>query len=112
MDLIGLIEMTNGRNQYALTLICMLTTHVICTPLADKSVDTALGAYQREVYYHLEGSKKILSDNGSEFKNLFLGVATQLGTIHSFSSPYIFQANGWIETSQKFLKNCIRKFPI
>ena len=39
-----------------------------------------------------------------------MDVATWLGLKHSFSSPYRPQANGCIEASHKFLKNCIRKF--
>ena len=42
-----------------------------------------------KVYYSLEGSRKIPSENGSEFKNsLFSEVATKLGIKHSFS-PHI-----------------------
>ena len=79
MDLISPFEMTARGNQYALTVMCMLTKYVICIPLTDKYVDTVVSQDLGEVYCRLGGSRKILSDKGSEFKNsLFSGVITQL----------------------------------
>ena len=62
-------------------------------------------------YHSFRGSRKILSDDGSEFKNsLFAKVATLVWIKHSFSSPYRPQAIACIEASCKFHKKCIRKF--
>ena len=50
IDLLGLLEATFRRNQYALTVVCMLTTYVMCTPLIDKSADTAVLTYLKDIY--------------------------------------------------------------
>ena len=107
MDLMGPFEVTTRGNQYTLTVMCMLTNYVICVPLTNKSTATILKADLREVYCRIVGSRKILSDNGSEFKSsLFLEVATPLRIKYSFSSQYRPQASGWIEASHKFINNC------
>ena len=57
------------------------------------------------------GSIKILTDNGTEFKNkLFKEVISKLGTEFSIHSPpYRPQSNGKIEGFHRFLKMCICK---
>ena len=79
--------------------------------LTDISKDILVSAHLKEVYCRLGWRRKILSDSGSEFKNsLISDVATELGIKHSFSSPYRPKANGLIEASHNFLKNCVRIF--
>ena len=57
----------------------MLTGYVFCIPLKTKQANEFLQAYIDTVYAKLGGSLKILSDNGTEFKNkLFLKVARKL----------------------------------
>ena len=77
MDLIGPFEMISRRNQHTLTIVCMLTKlHFGCT-LVDKSADTVVNAYFKEIYCRFRGSLNILSDNGREFKySLFSDVAS------------------------------------
>ena len=72
MDLIGQLEMTTRGNQYALAIICMLAKFVICTPFTDKSADIIVSTFIRVVYFRLGENRKILLDNGSEFKKLIL----------------------------------------
>ena len=111
IDLISPFEATTKVNQYTLTMIYMLTIYIICIPITDKSADTVVNAYLKEVYCRFRGSWKILSDNVSELKKLlFSEVSTQIRIKHLFSSPYWTQVNGHIEASHKLLKNCIRKF--
>ena len=58
----------------------MHTTYVFCIPLETKTAQEILQAYMRHIYSKFGGSEKILSDNGTEFKNkLFEEVAKQLG---------------------------------
>ena len=54
---------------------------------------------------------KILSENGTEFKNqLFTNVATHLGVEHViYSHPYHHQSNRRIEGSKHFLGACVSK---
>ena len=70
MDLIGEFHppTTKGK-RYALTIICMLTGYVFCIPLKTKTAEEVLQAYIDNVYSKFGGSLKILSDNGTEFKN-------------------------------------------
>ena len=113
IDLIGPFEMTLRGNWYVLTEMFMLTNYVKCIPMADKSAETVMSTYLKDIYCRLGGSRKILSDNGSEFKNLLYSeVMTQLQCKHMYSFPYRPHRNGRIEVSHKFLKNCIRKFTV
>ena len=63
------------------------------------------------VYCWFGGSYKILTDNGTEFKNdLIDQVAKELGVEHKiFTPPYHPQSNGKIEAFHYFLKACIGK---
>ena len=56
-------------------------------------------------------SRKILSDNGTEFNNkLFEMVAKELGVEHKiYSPPYRPQSSGRIEGFHAFLKTCLAK---
>ena len=70
-------------HKYALTVVCMLTGYVFGIPLKTKQANEVLQAYIDNVYAKIGGSLKILSDNGTEFKNhLFETVATELGMKH------------------------------
>ena len=73
MDLIGeLYPPSRSGHKYALTVICVLTGYVFCMPLKTKQASEVLQAYIDNIYAKFEGSLKILSDNGTEFKNHFL----------------------------------------
>ena len=70
MDLIGEFHPpTSKKHRYALTVICMLTGYVFCVPLQTKTAEEVIQAYIDNVYARFGGSLKILSDNGTEFKN-------------------------------------------
>ena len=103
MDLVGRLSKTSSGHKYALTLICMLTGYVFCIPLKTKTAEEIVDKY---VALTFGNSRKILSDNGTEFKNaLFKEVAKQLGVERKIYSPvYRPQANGCIEGFHKFLK--------
>ena len=68
-------------------------------------------AYIDHVYSQFGGSVKILSDNGTEFKNkLFEDVAKQLGVEYKIYTPlYTPQSNGRIEGFHYILKAYISK---
>ena len=112
MDLIGeLYPPTSKGHRYALTVMDMLTGLAFCALLKSKKAEDIVQAYLNEVYYCSGGSRKILSDNGTEFKNkLFEDIAQQLGCeVRVYSPPYRPQSNGKIEGFHKFLKACIGK---
>ena len=112
MDLIGEFHLPSSQgNRYALTGVCMLTGFTWCIPIKSKKATDVARAYMQHVYSILGGSTKILTDNGTEFKNeVFKGVLQKLGTeklIHS--PPYRPQSNGRIEGFHRYLKACIAK---
>ena len=77
MDLIGEFYPPSGQgHRYALTVICMHTSYVFCIPLKSKTAQEVVQEYLLHLYSKFGGSEKILSDNGTEFKNkLFEEVA-------------------------------------
>ena len=112
MDLIGEFHPpTSCGHRYALTVVCMLTGFTWCIPLKTKTAEEVAKAYLDHIYSLFGGSVKILTDNGTEFKNkLFKEVITKLGTEFSIHSPpYRPQSNGKIEGFHRFLKACIAK---
>ena len=91
MDLIGeLYPPSKSGHKYALTVICMLTGYVFCVPLKRKQATEVLQAYIDNIYAKFSGSLKILSDNGTEFKNqLFKKIAKELGVKYKiYTVPY------------------------
>ena len=97
MDLIGEFHPpTSKGKKYALTIICMLTGYVFCIPLKTKTAEEVLQAYIDNVYAKFGGSLKILSDNGTEFKNkIFEQVAKELGVVYKiYTPPYHPASNG------------------
>ena len=112
MDLIGEFHppSSNG-NRYALTGVCMLTGFTWCIPIKSKKALDVARTYMQHVYSVLGGSMKILTDNGTEFKNeVFKEMLQSFGTeklIHS--PPYRPQSNGRIEGFHRYLKACIAK---
>ena len=112
MDLIGEFHPpTSKKHRYALTVICMLTGYVLCVPLKTKTSEEVIQAYIDHIYAKFGGSLKILSDNGTEFKNkLFEQIVKELGVEYKlYSPPYHPASNGHIEGFHAFLKACIAK---
>ena len=89
-----------------LTVICMLTGWVWCVPIPNKTANAVLKVYLKHVHHIFGPSRKVLSDNGTEFKNdLFDRVAKELGVEHKvYSPPFHPQSNGRIEGFHLFLK--------
>ena len=89
----------------------MLTGYTFCIPLKTKTANEVVRAYIDNIYTKFGGSNKILSDNGTEFKNeLFTKVADELGVeFKIYTPPYHPQSNGRIEGFHNFLKACISK---
>ena len=112
MHLIGEFHPPSQQGHgYALTVICMHTSYVFCIPLKTKIAEEIVQAYLHHVYSKFGGSQKILSDNGTKFKNkLFKEVADQLGVEYKvYTPPYRPQCNSKIEGFHKYLESCIAK---
>ena len=112
MDLIGEFHRpTAKQNKHALTVICMLTGYIFCIPLRTKTAEEVIQAYIDNIYLKFGGSLKILSDNGTKFKNkIFEQVAKELGVVNKlYTPPYHPASNGRIKGFHAFLKACIAK---
>ena len=82
-----------------------------CIPIVDKSAPIVVQAYLKNVHHLFGPSQKILSDNGSEFKNqLFDTVAQELRIEHKVYSPAFHpQSNDQIEGFHAVFKACLAK---
>ena len=111
MDLVGPIHPPSTRgNKYVLTVIDMLTGFTMAVPIKNKNAETICEAYQDNIYCVFSGSSRILTDNGSEFKNKEMQeVCDTLGLKHIFSPVYTPQSNGRLEGWHRFFKACIAK---
>ena len=70
MDLIGEFHPASSKgNRYALTAVCMLTGFTFCIPLKSKCAEDVIKAYIDHICCPFGPSRKILTDNGTEFKN-------------------------------------------
>ena len=111
MDLVGSIHPPSSRgNKYVLTVIDMLTGFTIAVPIKNKNAETICVAYRDNIYCVFGGSSRMLTDNGSEFKNKEMQeVCDTLGLKHIFSPVYTPQSNRRLEGWHRFFKACIAK---
>ena len=111
MDLVGPIHPPSSRgNKYVLMVIDMLTGFTMAVPIKNKNAETICEAYRNHVYCTFGGSSRILTDNGSEFKNQEMKqVCETLGVKHIFSPVYTPEANRRLEGWHRFFKACIAK---
>ena len=102
---------TSRKHRYTLTVICMLKGYVFCVPLKTKAAEEVIQAYIDNVYSKFGGSLKMLSGNGTEFKNkVFEQVAKELGLEYKlYTLPYHPASNDRIKGFHAFLKACIAK---
>ena len=86
MDLIGEFHPPSSQgNRYALTGVCMLTGFTWCIPIKSKKATDVALAYLQHIYSILGGSTKILTDNGTGFKNeVFREVLQKLVGFHRY----------------------------
>ena len=98
MDLIGEFHPASSKcNTFTLTVICMLTGFTFCIPLKSKCAEDVINTYINHICCPFGPSKKILTDNGTEFKNkLWTEVFNKLRTEQKFTPIYSSQCNGRI----------------
>ena len=111
MDLIGEFHPASSKgNRYALTAVCMLTGFTFYIPLKLKCTEDVIKAYTDHICWTFGPSRKILTDNGTKFKNkLWTEVFEKLKTEQKFTPIYSPQCNSRIEGFDKFLKATIAK---
>ena len=112
MGLIGEFHPPSRKeNRYALTVICMHIGYTLCIPIPNKTASEVMRACVKRVYSQFGGSYKVLTDNGTEFKNQLVDdICRTLGVKYKIHLlPYRPQSNGQIEGFHYFLKACIAK---
>ena len=111
MDLIAEFHPASSKgNHYALTAICMLPSFTFCIPLKSKSAEEVVKAYLNHICCVFSQSKKILTDNSTDFKNkMWEEVYKRLRTAHRVTPIYSPQCNGTIKGFHKFLKAIVGK---
>ena len=110
-DLIGEFYPASSKgNRFALTAVCMLTGFMFCIPLKTKHAEDVIKAYIDHICCTFGPSKKILTDNSTEFKNkLWTEVFEKLKIEQKFTPIYSPQCNSRIKGFHKFLKATIKK---
>ena len=69
MDLIGEFHPLSSKgNRYTLMAVCMLKGFTFCIPIKSKKAEDVMKAYTDNICCVFGPSKKILTDNGKEFK--------------------------------------------
>ena len=111
MDLIGEFHPASSKgNRFALTAVCMLTGFTFCIPIKTKRAEDVVNTYLNHICCTFGPLRKILTDNGTEFKNkLWAEVYKNLRMEHKVTPIYSPQFNGRIEGFHRFLKSCITK---
>ena len=111
MDLVGPISPVTSRgNHFILTCIDMLTGFMVAIPIKDKSASTVCDAYRAHIYCTFGGSARILTDNGTEFKNKQMHeLCKQLDIKRVYSPVYTPEANGRLEVWHPFFQSMCGK---
>ena len=111
MDLVSPISPVTSRgNRFILTCIDMLTGFTIAVPIKDKTAKAVCDAYRVHVYCIFSGSARILTDNGTEFKNEQMDkLCKQLNIKRVYSPVYSPEANGRLEAWHHFFEACVAK---
>ena len=111
MDLVGPISPVSSKgNRFILTCIDMLTGFTVAVPIKNKTVSTVCDTYRNHIYCTFGGSARILTDNGTEFKNDEMNaLCKQLGIERVYSPVYTPEANGKLESWHRFFKACVAK---
>ena len=87
-----------------------MTGFTVAIPIKDKSASTVCDAYRAHIYCTFGGSARILTDNGTEFKNEQMDeLCRQLDIKRVHSPVYTPEANGRLEAWHHFFKACVAK---
>ena len=89
MDLVDEFHPPSTKgNRYVLTAICMLTGYTFCIPIKNKSAEEIVTAWRNHITFPFGVCRKLLTDNGTEFKNDLLSrIAKEFGVERKIYSP-------------------------
>ena len=113
MDLVGPIHPPSSRgNKYVLTVIDMLTGfHYGSAYQEQECGKQSVMPTEINIYCTFRGSSRILTDNGSEFKNqeMQTSVRNTRSEAYFFPGVHAPESNGCLEGWHRFFKACIAK---
>ena len=97
MDLIGEFHPASSKgNIFTLTAVCMLTGFMFCIPPKTTCAEDVIKAYIDHICCTFGPSRKILTDNGTKFKNkLWTEVFKKLKIEQKFTPIYSPQCNAF-----------------
>ena len=103
MDLLAMPESWAG-NKYVLVVMDYATRYAIAAPVKDKTAKTVAAALLQHVLLIHGPARRLLSDNGKEFKNVVVAELCRLTNMaRVFTSPYHAQCDGMNTLSHKML---------
>ena len=96
-DLMTMPESTVG-NKYLLVVTDYYTRFSVAVPIPNKTADTVASAILTKVILVYGPPRRLLTDNGGEFKNELLSAVCRTLQVHKiFTSPYHPQTDGVVE---------------
>ena len=108
IDLLGPYNVTSQGNSYALTTVCNLTHYHMTTPIKDKKTLTVVTYLFSDIKLKFNFPRILHSNKRTEYKSkLIEHLPQQLGIKKTYISPHHPQANGKLESSHRFIKDCI-----
>ena len=111
IDLTGTYNTTAQGNTYAVTTICNLTSYLMTTTIPNKKTLTVAIHLFSEILLKFGFPRILHSDSGTEFNSKHIEyLAQELGIKKTYISPCHTQSNGKLESSHRFLMDCIQKF--
>jgi transposase InsO family protein len=103
MDYCGPYPTSISNKRYVLVVIDQFTKFVHLTPCTHANAQTAYRVLYEKIICNYGTPQKILTDNGSHFRNKWLAaVCTEFKIAQTFSSPYYPQGDGQVE---RFMRN-------
>jgi len=103
MDLLAMPESWAG-NKYVLVVMDYATRYAIAAPVKDKTARTVADALLQHVLLVHGPARRLLSDNGKEFKNVVVAELCRLTNMaRVFTSPYNAQCDGMVERFNRTL---------
>ena len=105
IDLLKLPKSLNG-SEYLLVTVDLFSRYSILTPLKDKTAESVARALVDSVFCTFNVPRRIVSDNGTEFKNELMEKIEQIyGIDRCYTTAFHPQGNGLVErTNRKILE--------
>ena len=108
MDLYGPLNDGVEEERYVLVMMDHFTKYVILCALMNKRAATVARKVRKHLLCTFGVPRRIITDNGSEFKGQFDELCEEVGIQHSMSLPYHQQANGLVERYMQLLNKMVK----